>query len=158
MKKYQWNIKSFAKNIDPAVAVEELNRIELQYGALTAETILDASKKRGTIFHSLFNWNDGEAANLYRLQQARTIINNVQIITISNGEERYIPVYEIITVEDGRIYRSIDSMNQNDIEQVKVATVRQLNALRMKLETYKQFQVASSKIDEAVKIVKKVKG
>ena len=77
--KYEWRIGSFAKDIDPDLAVAELERIENVYGALTPENILEASKTEGAYLHKLFTWDDQKAANLYRLQQARQILNNIEI-------------------------------------------------------------------------------
>jgi hypothetical protein len=156
MNNYKWNIKSFAKNIDPNIAVQELTRIENIYGSLTPENILNASVSEDALFHPLFEWDDSEAARHYRLQQARVIINNIQVVTISNGEERFISNYEIITVEEGRAYKAIDSMSSDDIEQVKHRIIRDLNALKNKLSIYKQFEKLLIKLDEAIEIIKEV--
>lgn len=153
MNQYKWNIKSFAKNVDPDLAVQELTRIEETYGSLTPDHILEASKDETAIFHPLFTWDDSEAAKQYRLQQARMIINNVQVVTISNGEERLISVYEIVALEDGRAYKHINSMSSDDIEQVKARTVRELNGLKQKLSVYKQFEKVLVKIGEATELL-----
>ncbi len=149
-KKYKWSLESFAKGIDPDYAVKELERIEILYGSLTPEHILDASKDKNALFNSLFTWDDCEAAKLYRLQQARKILNNIEIEIISDNESRVIPVYEVVTQHEGRAYKHIQNMTAENINEIKVRTIKELNALRNKLSTYSKFEKVIQKLDEAV--------
>lgn len=149
-KKYNWIQKGFAKGIDPDLAILELERIENVFGSLTAENILKASEPEEALFHSLFTWNDSEAANQYRLSQARTIINNIEVRILSNGEEKHIPVFEIVTREEGRVYKHISDFTKEDIESLKSNAVKSLNFWKNKLSNYKQFDVVVQKIGEAI--------
>ncbi len=153
MNKYTWKIESFAKGIDPDEAVKELERIETVYGALTPENILEGSKDKSAVLHNLFVWDDKLAANQYRLQQARTIINNVEVIIVSNGEPIQIPVFEVITKNEQRVYKNIQEFTRPDAEQVRLQTIREINALKNKLAFFNQFSKASKKLDEAVELL-----
>lgn len=139
MNKYEWKIRSLAKGIDANLALQELERIESTYGALLPEHILKESESENAVLHYLFEWNDDKAANHYRLQQARTIVNNVCIKVIKDGQSLLIPVYEIVTIDNERKYISIEAMSQSNIEQVKKSTIRDLHAIQKKLETYQDF-------------------
>lgn len=156
MNKYKWRIESFAKGIDPTAAEVELERIEKEYGSLTPENVLEASRNKDAVLYSLFTWDNNDAAHKYRLQQARTLINNIEVITVSNGEERSIPVYEIVIIDSGRSYKHINDMSSDEIEQVKKRTVRELNSLKQKLSVYKQFDKALVKLSEATEIIEGV--
>lgn len=149
MNKYEWKLKSLAKGIDPDVAVAELERIENSFGSLSPEIILNASREKDAPLHSLFEWDDTKAAEHYRLQQARTILNNIQIRTIINGEERQIGVFEIITKKDGSSYKSIMAMDKNDIEYVRQSTLRELQHIKDKLSFYQKFNSAIFHIEKA---------
>lgn len=152
-KKYEWKLSSFAKGIDPNKAVKELNKIENVYGCLTPQNILEASSSEDSLFHNLFTWDDCLAANQYRLEQARRILNNISVSIISNGEQRAIPVYEVISTVEGRVYKHIDTFSPEDIAQIKERTVIELNMLRSKLSLYKQFELAILKVDELSSII-----
>lgn len=155
-KKYEWGLASFAKGINPNEAVKELGKIEKSYGSLTPEHILDAALPEASLFHSLFTWDDAKAANQYRLEQARRILNNVRVTIIADGQPRVIPVYEVVRFDGGNVYKHIDSFSVEDVEVVKTRTVRDLNALRQKLSLYKQFEVAVNKLGEVVEEISNI--
>ncbi len=150
MKKYEWKLKSFAKGIDPDLAVQELERIESVYGALTPENILKESTDEDSILHALFQWADDLAANQYRLTQARQLLNNITIKVVHDGESRTISVYEVVNLGEERCYKNIETMNPTDVEQVKKATIRELNSLKAKLSIYKDFEKTIKHIDDAL--------
>lgn len=156
MKKYEWKIDGFAKGIDANVAARELKRIEKEYGCLTPEIILEASKPAKALFHSLFIWDDAQAARLYRLTQARKILNNIQIIIISDGESRVIPVYEVIQSQDSRVYKHIQSFTPEDVEQVKARTIMELNILKKKLSVYKEFYEVVNVLEQTTKMIENI--
>ena len=151
---YQWKIPSLAKNIPVDSAVEEFKRVEVKYGAITPENIVDAARPKSAILHPAFEWDDNRAAEQYRLQQARNVINNVEVKIISDSEERTLSVYEIVTVkDDGRQYKHIETFTINDIEQIKNATIESLKQLTHKLKIYKEFDKVIDLLQEAVNIL-----
>lgn len=153
MKKYEWKMKSFAKGIDPDAAVIELERIENLFGSLTPENILKASEDTEALLHPLFEWDNTKAAEMYRMSQARSIINNVEIVVISDGQSRNISVYEIVSVGEHRAYKHIDTLTENEVEQVKRTTLRELNNLKSKLSIYKEFTTTVKHIDKAIESI-----
>lgn len=150
-KNYAWKIPGFAKNIDIDLAIQEMERIEALYGSLTPQNILDASRPQNALFHTLFQWDDTIAAEHYRLQQARTILNNIEVSVISNGQPKQISVYEVIKQPSiPGIYKSINSMNVNDIDFIKMRTLKELNILKDKLSVYKEFSKVASTLNQAI--------
>lgn len=148
--KYSWIRSGFAKGIEPDEAIRELERIEANYGGLTPENILDASKPEDALFHSLFTWDNNQAAHKYRLQEARIILNNIEIKVVSNGSEKRIPVFEVIKNADGRAYKHVESFTKEDIIQVKTESVKAFNYWKNKLSIYKDFDQVIQKIDEVI--------
>ena len=57
----------------------ELLAIRKQYGRLTADLVLDEARDPGHVLHGRFCWDDGEAAERYRLGQARNLIRSVKV-------------------------------------------------------------------------------
>jgi len=150
MTKYEWKLKSLAKGIDPDTAIKEIERIENVYGALNAENILEASRSKKSVLHALFQWDDGVAATMYRLQQARTILNNIEVRIISNGQERNISVFEVVNLGEDRCYKSIQTMDSNDIEFIKARTKREIVYLRNKLTAYQAMEATILHLDNAI--------
>lgn len=150
MSKYDWKLKSFAKGLDADIAVNEFERIENVYGALTPENILKDAISETSVFHALFEWDDSRAAISYRLQQARTILNNITVKVVSDGQSRNIPVYEVINLGEARCYRNVEQMSPADVEQVRKATINDLNRVNDKLSFYKNFDTAISHISNAI--------
>lgn len=149
-KKYQWIQKGFAKGIDPDEAIKELEKIESQYGALTPENLMKAAADQDALFHSLFTWDDSEAARLYRLQEARHLLNNIEVRVVHDGTEKRIPVFEVVKRPEGRVYKHVDSFTKEDIIQVKGDAVRAFNYWKSKLAVYKEFESIIPKIDEVI--------
>jgi len=135
---YAWKLAGLAKGIDINDAVQELERIESLYGSLTPEIVLDASRPNNALFHTLFEWNDDVAAEHYRLQQARTILNNIEIKVISHGQVRQVGVYEVVKQPVGQQYKNIQSFTPDDIDFIKARTKRELTILKDKLSFYKE--------------------
>jgi hypothetical protein len=150
MKKYEWKMKSFAKGIDPDLAVQELERIESLFGSLTPENVIKASIDEGATLHPLFEWDNSKAAENYRLQQARTLINNVEVKIIHDGQPRSISVYEVVNIGEQRAYKHIEAMTPNDVEQVRKSTLRELGSLKTKLSIYNQFNRSVAHLDNAI--------
>jgi hypothetical protein len=150
-KNYAWKIPSFAKNIDIDLAMEEMERIESLYGSLTPQNILDASRPKNALFHTLFQWDDTLAAEHYRLQQARTILNNIEVTVVSDGSPKQINVYEVVKQQSsGQIYKSINSMTLDDIDFIKQRTLKELTILKDKLSMYKEFSKVTSSLHQAI--------
>ena len=70
---YRWKINGLFP-VDAQTAGEELARIYDRDGRLTPKSVLDESRDENAPLHSCFTWNDSEAAEKYRLQQAGNII------------------------------------------------------------------------------------
>lgn len=68
-------------------------------GVLRAEDVVEFARDSGTALHSKFTWDDGQAAHLYRLQQARNVIN-VMVRMVENVSAP-VPIY-VSLVEERR--------------------------------------------------------
>lgn len=145
---YSWKIKAFAKGIDTLSAVEELNKIQLLHGKITPELIVNQSADADSILHPIFEWDNDKAGHLWRIQQARVLLNNIQVQVISDGEHKEISVYEVTTRDEG--YKSIDTFDSRDVEFVRQSTIRQLTSLKEKLKIYKEFKTVIFYLDKAI--------
>jgi hypothetical protein len=148
---YNWKIKGLAKKVDPSIAANELHRLQNVYGVITPEIIVNESKNPKSVLHPIFEWDDNKAAFNYRLQQARILLNNIQITVTSDGESKEISVFEVTSFKDG--YKSIDTFSPDDIEYVKSGILQQLNYLKVKLKLYKEFNKVLYHINKAIEVI-----
>lgn len=63
----------------------ELLRKQLK-GEITPKDVVDDARHDNSPLHAYFEWDDGEAAELYRLQQARGLIRAVVAVYVSDDK------------------------------------------------------------------------
>lgn len=72
---------------DAKIIGEYLDLLRQQFkGELTPKDVVDDARNPNSPLHSFFEWNDGDAAEQYRLQQARGLIRSVVAIYIREEE------------------------------------------------------------------------
>lgn len=151
MEGYKWKIAGLGKGVDVALVVEELTRLQEVNRILTPEVVVRAAEDNNSILHKLFEWDENKAAYNWRLQQARTILNNIEVTIITDGEPREIAVFEVTTRSEG--YKSVDTFTNEDVDFVRSSILRQLNTMKSKLKTYKEFDKVLFYIDKAIEVV-----
>jgi len=151
MEGYKWKLEGLGKGVDVALVVEELTRLQKVNRILTSEVVVRAAEDNNSILHKLFEWDDNKAAYNWRLQQARTILNNIEVTIITDGEPREIAVFEVTTRSEG--YKSVDTFTNEDVDFVRASILRQLNTMKSKLKTYKEFDKVLFYIDKAIEVV-----
>jgi len=60
-------------------AGRRLGKIAGKTGRLTPQVVVDDARDRTSPLHGFFEWNDGRAAEQYRLDQARHLIRSVKV-------------------------------------------------------------------------------
>ena len=66
---------------------DELERLRLLHcGVLMPEHVVNAAKPKSSPLHGSFDWNDGEAAHKWRLEQARRLIR-IFVTVLGNGNQ-----------------------------------------------------------------------
>lgn len=73
---------------------------------LTAKNLLNKAKSKKSKLHNLFNWNNDSAAELWRLQQARILINKVEVII----KDKKMFAFENVNV----VVNGVESVNFNE--------------------------------------------
>ena len=154
MKEYNWKRPWDAKGMSVNKAVKTLNKIGKEFGKITPQTIVEHSKDEKSPLHSLFEWDNEKAGDKWRLQEARLLINNIEITIISDGESREIGAYEIVKVEDERQYKNIEVLSQSEIEYVKESALKLLQQASSKLSMYKQYEQIVFDVNTTIKKLK----
>ena len=117
MEGYKWKLEGLGKGVDVTLVVEELTRLQEVNRILTPEVVVRAAEDNNSILHKLFEWDENKAAYNWRLQQARTILNNIEVTIITDGEPREIAVFEVTTRSEG--YKSVDTFTNEDVDFVR---------------------------------------
>ena len=86
------------RGISAERAAEELQRIYNENGKLISAEVVECARPKNSPLHSAFEWSDKKAAHEYRLNQARTLIRAV--IIVSDDGKKSDPVYVHIPSQD----------------------------------------------------------
>lgn len=120
--------------LDAQVAGEELSRIERHNnGRLDRKDVLEQARAPTNPLHPAFEWNDGEAAEQWRLQQASVLITCITTVVEKDGAVSA-PVRAFVSVvrDEDRSYVNIaHALSEEDLRrQVLGRAMRELVAWR----------------------------
>lgn len=79
MAEWQWKPGSQIY-VDAQAAGERIEALRQANDGVTPTVLLADAKKRSSIFHELFEWDDATAAGQQRLSQARHILSSIVIV------------------------------------------------------------------------------
>jgi hypothetical protein len=122
-------------------------------GVLTPQAVVEAASASDHPLHGYFEWDDNEAARLYRDEQARRLIRRVYAVYESDQEP--IQMRALVSLVEDRLngdsYRLFDSvmaapaLRQQYVEQC----LRELNTVRRKYAAVSELSAVWSAIDQA---------
>lgn len=112
----------FTCSVSAETAATELERIRKANGTdgVRPAEVVDAARPKDSPLHTAFNWDNKEAAELYRQEQARTLIRSIVVVkkgTI-NEEPKRVKAFVSVTTDEGRRY----------VSTARVATDEELHA------------------------------
>jgi hypothetical protein len=85
------------EQVPASVAKSELDRIRDERGADTAEIVVEEAAKPASPLHTMFTWDDTEAAHLWRLEEARSLM---RAITIEFADGTEVRAFHAITINE----------------------------------------------------------
>lgn len=148
---YAWKSGSRVK-VDAQKAGQRLGKLNRKEGHLTAEIVLDDAADPTSPLHDQFTWDDGEAAQQYRLDQARHLVRSIVIIR-KDEEEAKRPIrafVQLVDRNDVSEYRDIHvvmrstSMRQQLLERA----AKELDVWRERYEDFVEFSDVFAAIDK----------
>jgi len=137
----------------------ELKEIYNKEKKLTAEIVLNHAKKKSSPLHELFTWNNTEAANQFRLWEARTLIKSVKITMTVGVEEVKVRKYINLRTDDennanpwgaNSEYKEVKEImsDEKTKEILFQQAINELNAFRKKYHGLRQFEKLMVEIDK----------
>lgn len=149
---YQWKAGAHIR-IDAQKAGEELERIRIrQNGRLDQANVLEAARKVTSPLHDHFEWDDGKAANAYRLDQAGHLI---RCITVSmpkrGGDDAPVRAFVSVVRDADRSYTSTaHALSDSELrQQVLDSAWRELEAWRNRHAELTELAEIFATIDQA---------
>lgn len=128
----------------------QLEKIKKKKGLLTANLVLEEAVNKESPLHEVFEWDNGKAATLYRLQQANALISHIDVMIIRDGQEERHQAFVNVVIEEGgknshylRGYLSIEEAMTNDNyrAQVLATAVSELTYWREKYKSYQELEI-----------------
>ena len=111
---YQWKTDGLYNNISAQDAGEEIESCINENGNITPDSVVEKARKSSSILHSVFEWNNTHAAELYRIDQARTLIRNIVTFTVFKEEKNdpIEPVRAFVHIVDSKVkgYKTISTV------------------------------------------------
>lgn len=122
---------------------------------LKVAEVVDFAKDPATSLHKQFTWDDGKAAQEYRLWQARVVITKFWVKVEENGKKVDVPVWVSIDEDrkDGGGYRLFDEVRVDPVQyQLCLNTaLRELEPWRKRYESIKALAPVFRALDKVIK-------
>lgn len=123
-------------------------------GRVTPKEVVSKARSEDSPIHDCFEWDDGRAAECYRVKQAQNLMNHIQIIVEYAGEEKAIPMFiNLVVDEEGKSERKYiqteivakdESLRKQAIEQA----LRELIAWQIRYKDIEELGAIFSVIKE----------
>jgi hypothetical protein len=127
-----------------SVVVEALEEIYERHGELRPDDVVKAAKPRNHPLHDRFEWDDSKAAENYRIEQARRLIQSVEVVFVTpSGEETKIRAYAS-KYEAGKTppgYHKIDKDFESEVDRAYLLRTmeREWRAMESRWSHLKEF-------------------
>ena len=103
---YKWAINKYP--VTAQLAGAHLEELEREHGEVTPQLLLEDSRPEGTLMHNCFEWDDGIAAEKYRLDQSRHIIADLRVVQIEEASDKDpVSVRAFISTTPGRVSQGV---------------------------------------------------
>lgn len=134
---YKWN-DGARYSVSAQIAGEVCEELENR-GELTAKKLVEVSRPENAPLHNVFNWNDEEAAELYREEQGRRIIRCL-IVVPENNTVTTRAYFNIVAKEPE--YHSINTIleSKDKYEALMENALKELASFKKKYAVLSQLQ------------------
>lgn len=127
-------------------------------GNLSLQTLVDRAKKKTAPLHVEFTWDNRVAGNLWRLQEARKLVQAVEVVHDSGTATRAFESVTVVKVsketetETRRVFRSIEDIMADPIQrdELLAQAIKDAVAWRKRYARLQELAKVFAAIDEAV--------
>jgi hypothetical protein len=132
---------------------KELDAILAERGALTPQAVLERARNEESPLHACFTWDDTEAAEQWRLTEARRLIIKVKVEVQARANEPPIRVRAYTSLLSDRIggggYQSTVAVMSDATQRAEVlrTALAELQALQRKYRHLSELSMVMQEID-----------
>ena len=136
----EWRIKGIYK-ADAQRVCEEIGD-----KTVTPQSVLEKARNEDSELHKCFEWDDGIAAEKYRLAQARNIIQNL-VITTEKASEQPVRVFSITS--ERNMYQPTRRflVQENEYQTLLKRALNELESFKKKYRTLSELEMVFEQID-----------
>lgn len=145
---YEWKMPGLY-NVPAQVAGEELDRIYQDRGKLDAADVVDESRPEEAVLHPCFEWDDPKAAELYRQQQARNLINCI-VTVVDTPKNKQVETRAFVHLEQSYHPLTVVVIDTEKLYQLKLSAFRELKAFRKKYQNVAELVPVFQAIDAVI--------
>ena len=125
---------------DPQIVGDKLQELRDKNNGLTASIIIEDAKKKKSVLHGAFDWNDTSAAHQWRLHSARHLMRSVEIVSTSaEGDTRSLPAFVFVKTDEGPRYETIAKVLSDDELRIQVLN-KALKEFEQWQQRYKEYE------------------
>lgn len=123
---------------------EELQAIYESNGKLTPTIVVDVARSADHPLHSRFNWDDTDAAECWRRDQAKRLIRSVRITYRTPNEKdsgASVRAFQAVHTEEGNVFKPSEEVVQDEFltKLVLSEMTRDWQALKRRYERFAEF-------------------
>ena len=113
-KKYKARKGAKFNSKEAQVIGETIESLKDDKGHITSKSVVEEARNKSSSIHKFFEWDNNKAAEEFRLQQARDLVNHVVEIVIIQGECIEQKSFFSVTVKNlGKVYVTLKDAVEN---------------------------------------------
>lgn len=149
---YNWKAGSRIK-ADPQKSGEMFELISQTEAGLTAETLLDANRPKGTPLHEDYEWDNDAAAESWRLHQSRHFLNSLTVCIFNDRAGQSIQTRAVQITTETHKYEPIGLIIKQEDKYAKLLenAKADMESFRRKYEILTELQAVFDAIDKLTK-------
>tara|TARA_R100001082_G_C4245518_1_gene109240 strand:+ start:61 stop:555 length:495 start_codon:yes stop_codon:yes gene_type:complete len=155
MHNYVYKKTAFiSKEVKAQTVGEQLETIQQENGKVTAHLVLDHARPISSPLHPIFQWDDEQAAEQYRLHQARNLIRSIEVVKPEGTNE---PVYVHVKAVEAYLPIRTVVKNADLYESTKDSAEKRLAEAALSLSQLKAIAKETKKepVEKALQLVSK---
>jgi Mg2+ and Co2+ transporter CorA len=143
------------KAVDPQVVGEQIERLRMKRGgSFDAADLVNEARSKYSPLHDIFEWDDTEAAELYRRQQARHLLSCVVMVSeVQTEEKESVRRVFVSATDDGtRAYTTVSHILSNAELRAKFLKKlhKELEVLQKRCEMYEDIAAMFTPLAESI--------
>lgn len=150
--KYDWKVKTYPISAD--VAGKHFEELQKKEGVITCQNLLDSARPEDSAIHSCYEWDDGIAAEKYRLSQSGDLIRNlVRVAVADDGKDMktyraFVNISKADSFETGNFVDTEKALSNEETRKIVLKkALDELTAFQNKYETFEELSNVFSAIN-----------